>query len=300
MHYRIRQEAGMSPIDNCGNNNKYDLIDWKFFKMASYCKNCLNTESKITCDIMIFSEVMLNPLMKMVDLEALAAEGKSRDILTVVDATFVSPTLLQPLKLGIDIVVHSCSKYMGGHSDVIAGCVTTSTVDQWKKLQTIANICGTLVSPFSASILQRGLKTLPLRMAVHSQNAMKLAEFLEDHPKISRVMYPGLPSFPYHDVAKKLLTSGYSGIMSFEVASGYEGAKILVESLHHVALAVSLGGTESLIEIPAVMTHGPHVMTDDDRDSVQISGGLVRLSVGIEDIEDLKHDFIQALDKIKI
>lgn len=247
---------------------------------------------------MLYGETPCNPNMAILDLEEFGKLGRSLDnVLTIVDSTFASPYLQPVIKHGIDISMHSCTKYLGGHSDLVAGCLTFGSVDLWKTMIHYQTTLGTSMSPHDASLLLRGIKTLPIRMEKHSSNAQKVAEFLEKHPKVQKVMYPGLPSHPQHQIARKQMKM-FSGMIAAEIRGGVQGGKILVENVRLVQLAVSLGGVESLIEHPATMTHGPMLMTSEDRLSGGITDGLVRISIGIEDPDDLIKDLQQALDKI--
>jgi len=246
---------------------------------------------------LMIGESPSNPRIDVIDLEAFAELGRSHNILTLVDTTYVSPCLVQPIKYGIDLVVHSGTKYMGGHSDSMAGVLTVKSPEVFSQLQVLRAVMGPTMSPFEASLLSRGLKTLPLRMKQHCENGLKVAEFLHNHPKVGTVFYPGLPSHPGYEIANKQM-SGFSGMMSFEMKDGLEAARTVVENVKIIQLAVSLGGVESLIEHPATMTHGPMIMSDEERAEALITDGLIRLSVGLEDIEDLIEDLRQALDKV--
>ncbi|XP_033632576.1 L-methionine gamma-lyase-like [Asterias rubens] len=247
---------------------------------------------------LFYGETPCNPCLGVLDLKAFADVTKTvPSAISVVDSTFGSPILQRPLELGVDVVVHSCTKYMGGHSDIVAGSMSTKDEEILYGIKAFQGQTGSCLSPFDAFLLLRGIRTLPLRMEKHSLNGLRLAQYLEQHPKISRVFYPGLPSHPQHDVAKKQMSS-FGGMIVFEVAGGLQPAKTLVESLKLITLAVSLGSTESLIEHPATMTHGPLLMTPEDRQKGGISDGLVRLSVGIENSVDLIRDLEQALAKV--
>lgn len=246
----------------------------------------------------MFAEVPCNPTLTMLDIEEFAKLGHSTGAITVIDATFASPIIIQPMKYGIDITLHSCTKYMGGHTDLIGGSLTTRTKEQWQQLKQWQMVMGTHLSPFDASLLHRGLKTLSARMSVHSRNAAGLAKLLAEHPKIERVYYPGLDSYPQKQIARKLMKNDFGGMISFEVKGGFEVAKKLAESVKIINLAVSLGGTESLIEHVASMTHGPLYMTPEARTECGIKDGLLRFSVGIEDEEDLKLDLTKALENL--
>lgn len=246
---------------------------------------------------LLYGETPCNPSMAILDLEEFGKLGKAHKILTMVDSTFASPYLQPAIKYGIDISMHSCTKYVGGHSDLTAGSLTFSSVKLWQTMVRYQTTLGASLSPHDASLVLRGIKTLPIRMERHSSSALKVARYLEKHPKIANVAYPGLESHPHHDIAKKQMRS-FGGMMAVEVKGGLEGGRILVENVRIVQLAVSLGGVESLIEHPGTMTHGPMLMSDEDRKSGGITDGLVRISIGLEDPDDLIVDFKQALDKI--
>ncbi|MBP7126987.1 cystathionine gamma-synthase [Myxococcota bacterium] len=241
---------------------------------------------------LIWIETPSNPLLKLVDLRAVAAIGRRRDVLTVCDNTFASPFFQKPLLLGIDLVVHSTTKYIGGHSDVVGGAIVTLRDDLRDRLQFFQNAVGACTSPFDSWLTLRGLKTLAIRMERHFRNALEVARFLEAHPKVERVLYPWLPSHPQHDLAKAQMT-GMSGMVSFELAGGLEASRRFLERVRVFTLAESLGGVESLIEHPAIMTHAsiPRQM----REQSGIRDGLCRASVGIEHIDDLLEDLDQAL-----
>ncbi len=242
---------------------------------------------------MIWLEVMTNPLLQVPDIAALAAFARSRGILTVVDSTFASPWLANPLKDGADVVVHSATKYLGGHSDLIGGVAITRDAAIGERLRMLHIAVGGVAGPFDSFLMLRGVRTLGLRMERHSQNALALATWLESHPKVARVFYPGLPSHPQHALAQKLLPRGAGGVLSLVVKGGEDAARRFVTGTQLFALAVSLGGVESLIEQPSTMTHA--VIPTDQREAAGFVPGLVRLAVGIEDIEDLKADLAQAL-----
>ncbi|XP_072024652.1 L-methionine gamma-lyase-like [Amphiura filiformis] len=250
----------------------------------------------------IYGETPTNPKLAVMDLAELAQITKEAPAgaLSIVDSTFGTPYLQQPLKLGIDIAFHSCTKYLGGHSDLLGGCASCKDSDVLQKITRLYRQLGTCMSPFDAFLVLRGLRTLPVRMGKHCSNAMKIAQFLEQHPKITSVYYPGLPSHPQHEVAKKQMKD-YGGMVVFEVAGGLNAAKTFVESVYLINLAVSLGGTESLIEHPASMTHGAWTgITDEERRSTGISDGLIRFSIGLEDADDLIADLTRALNKVQL
>lgn len=241
---------------------------------------------------MIWVETPTNPLLKLVDLEAVAAIGRKHGLITVADNTFASPYLQNPLDLGIDIVFHSATKYLGGHSDVIGGVVVTAHEALSEKIGFIQNAVGAIAGPFDSFLMHRGVKTLGLRMQRHSENALALAQWLEQHPKVARVIYPGLESHPQHDLAKRQMR-GFGGMISIVLKDGLEAATNMLKATKVFTLAESLGGIESLIEHPAIMTHAS--IPKEVREKSGISDGLVRLSVGIEDLDDLRNDLEKAL-----
>lgn len=244
-----------------------------------------------------YGETPTNPVMSLLDLKAFADMAKSvPGAISMCDSTFASPILQDTLGLGIDIVFQSCTKYMGGHSDLMGGSMCTSDPDLYFYLSEHQKLVGNIMSPHTASLLLRGIRTLPLRMEKHSSNALRVAQYLEAHPKISRVYYPGLPSHPDHEVAKKQMKQ-FSGMVAFDIKDGMEAAKTFVQSFKIILLAVSLGSTESLVEHPATMTHGPYLMTKEERLAGGITDGLIRISVGIENIDDIIQDLEQALAK---
>ncbi|NPV43300.1 MAG: methionine gamma-lyase [Firmicutes bacterium] len=243
----------------------------------------------------IYFESPANPTMKLVDMKAVSELAKKTGIVTVMDNTFMSPYFQRPIEYGVDVVVHSATKYISGHGDVIAGVTVgrKELIDEIR-MTTLKDIGG-VISPFNAWLLLRGLKTLAVRMEKHNENALRIAEFLEEHPKVERVFYPGLPSHPQHHLAKKQM-KGFGGMMSFEIKGGYEAGKKLMDSVKLCHLAVSLGDVDTLIQHPASMTH--FVVPREERLKAGITDGLVRLSVGIEDVNDILGDLEQALEKI--
>ncbi len=244
----------------------------------------------------IYAETPANPTLSMVDLEALSKLAHKHDARVIIDNTFMSPYLQRPIEHGVDVVVHSATKYIGGHGDVIAGLIVSSKelVDTMR--MPYLKDFGGVLSPFDAWLLLRGLKTLGARMDRHCANAQKVAEFLEKHPLIDEVHYPGLPSHPQHELAKKQM-DGFGGMMSFELKDGLEAGKILMNNVKTITLAVSLGCIDSLIQHPASMTHSP--IPREERLKAGITDGQVRLSVGIEDVEDIISDLDQALKIVK-
>lgn len=242
---------------------------------------------------MLWVETPTNPLLKLSDLEALGKVARSKDAYMVVDNTFMSPYFQKPLDLGAHIVVHSATKYLGGHSDVIGGVLVTNDEKIHERMKFCQKSVGAVPGPFDCFLTLRGLKTLAIRMRAHQENAMKLAEWLSGHDQVEKVIYPGLPSHPHHELAKKQM-SGFGGMMSFVVKGGIEQSRSILENTKVFLLAESLGGVESLIELPAVMTHAS--IPKERREEIGISDGLIRLSVGIESFEDLKEDLDLALN----
>ena len=257
--------------------------------------NFENVENALTDKTkMIFVETPTNPLLKIADLEQIANFAKANNILSVCDNTFASSYIQKPLNFGIDIVLHSATKFLGGHSDLIAGVLVIGKDDQEliDKMSNIHNSLGPITSTFDSYLILRSLKTLGLRMERHSENALILAKELTNNKKIIKVIYPGLESHPQHELAKKQM-NGFGGIISLEIKGGLEASKKFLEKTKIFSLAESLGGVESLIEHPALMTHAS--VPKAVRDEIGISDGLIRLSVGIESIEDLIDDINQAL-----
>ncbi|RYG71659.1 bifunctional cystathionine gamma-lyase/homocysteine desulfhydrase [Lentibacillus lipolyticus] len=239
----------------------------------------------------LFIETPTNPLLKITDLKKMAEIAKKHDLLLIVDNTFATPHWQQPLDLGADIVLHSASKYIGGHSDLVAGLLAVNSNDLAEKIHFIQNSAGGILGPHDSWLLMRGIKTLGIRMEAIERNALKLAEFLQNHDKVSTVYYPGLTAHEGHEVAKRQAT-GFSGMISFDLGSGEEAEKVL-SRLQYYTLAESLGAVESLISIPAKMTHAS--IPADRREELGITDGLIRVSVGIEDADDLIEDMEQAL-----
>jgi cystathionine beta-lyase/cystathionine gamma-synthase len=241
---------------------------------------------------MVWVESPTNPLLKLVDIEAVSKLAHARQALLVVDNTFMSPYFQRPLSLGADIVVHSATKYLGGHSDVIGGTLVANRDDLFERLAFVQNAVGGVPGPMDAWLVLRGIKTLAVRMREHDRNARLVAAFLSEHPKVARVFYPGLPTNPQRDLAERQM-SGFGGMISFEVKGGLEPARRVVERTQLFTLAESLGGVESLIELPAAMTHAS--IPAETRRAHGVADGLVRVSVGIEDVADLISDLDQAL-----
>lgn len=242
----------------------------------------------------IYLESPSNPLLKISDLAILAKIAKEHHLLTIVDNTFATPYAQQPLHLGADIVLHSATKYLGGHSDVVAGLVTTNSEKLAEEIGFLQNAIGGVLGPQDSWLLQRGMKTLAIRMEEHEKNAQTLANLLQNHPKVARVYYPGLSTHGNHELAKQQMTS-FGGMLSFELSEGLS-SKDFVESLKWITLAESLGAVESLVEIPALMTHAS--IPKEVREAAGIKDELIRVSVGLEDIEDLKEDVNQALERL--
>jgi|TARA_B100001939_G_scaffold56917_2_gene46112 cystathionine gamma-lyase len=243
---------------------------------------------------MIFVETPTNPLLRVVDLSAIAEFAKTEGILSVCDNTFASPYVQQPLNHGIDIVLHSATKYLGGHSDLIAGALVIGKKDEElvSRMANIVNSLGPITGAFDSYLILRSLKTLAVRMERHCENAMAIAKHFENHKNIDEVIYPGLSNHPQHDLAAKQM-NGFGGIISMNISGGMAKSKTFLEKTKIFALAESLGGVESLIEHPALMTHAS--LPKDRRESIGITDGLVRLSVGLESLDDLIQDIEQAL-----
>lgn len=245
---------------------------------------------------MIWVESPTNPLLKVVDLRKIAAIAKKHHILTVCDNTFATPYIQKPLDFGFDIVVHSATKYLNGHSDVVAGIVVVGDNNELvEKLSFLHNATGAVLSPFDSFLVLRGIKTLSIRMREHSSNAQKIAEFLESHPKVERVIYPGLKSYPQYELARSQMNAP-GGMVTFFLKGGIDESRRFLEKTKLFALAESLGGVESLIEHPAIMTHAS--IPKENREKIGIFDNLIRISVGIEDSKDLIEDLEHALSFI--
>ncbi|BEO97978.1 methionine gamma-lyase [Fusobacterium polymorphum] len=255
-------------------------------------KNAMKKNTRV-----VYLETPANPNLKIVDLEALSKLAHTNpNTLVIVDNTFATPYMQKPLKLGADIVVHSVTKYINGHGDVIAGLVITNKelADQIRFVG-LKDMTGAVLGPQDAYYIIRGMKTFEIRMERHCKNAKKVVEFLNKHPKIERVYYPGLETHPGHEIAKKQMKD-FGAMISFELKGGFEAGKTLLNNLKLCSLAVSLGDTETLIQHPASMTHSPY--TKEEREAAGITDGLVRLSVGLENVEDIIADLEQGLEKI--
>lgn len=246
----------------------------------------------------MYLETPANPNLKIVDLQALAALAHQHnpDLLVVVDNTFATPFLQRPLELGCDVALHSATKYLNGHGDVIAGMIAGKAdfISQCRSFG-LKDMTGAVLGAFEAYLIIRGMKTLPLRVERHCQNAMSVAEFLQQHPAVERVYYPGLSAHPGHDVAARQMHGGFGGILAFEVKGGFDAGKKVINSVELAKVAVSLGDCETLIEHPASMTHSPY--TPAERAAAGISEGLIRLAVGLENVEDIIADLKQVLEK---
>jgi len=241
---------------------------------------------------LVWLETPTNPMLKLVDIRKIAAEAKKRGILTVVDNTFMSPYFQRPLELGADIVVHSTTKFINGHSDIVGGAVVTADDKLAERIGFFSNSIGAIQATFDSFLCMRSLKTLPVRMRAHAHNGLAIAEFLEKHPKVEKVIYPGLKSHPQYDLAREQMT-GFGGMITFYVKGGLNESRAFLEKVKIFSLAESLGGVESLIEHPAIMTHAS--VPAETRRTLGIADNLVRLSVGIEDLNDLLWDLEQAL-----
>ena len=272
---RVFQEFGL----------KFNFVD---LSDASALEAAITPNTK-----MVWIETPTNPLLRLVDIAAVANITKSRGIQLVVDNTFASPYLQNPLDLGADIVVHSATKYLGGHSDTVMGAIVLNDDETAQKLAFIQNACGAVPGPQDCFLVLRGIKTLHVRMQRHCENAQKIAEYLQQHPKVGAVHYPGLPTHNGHELAKRQM-SGFGGMLSFElVGDRMDEAMRVMESFHVFSLAESLGGVESLCTHPASMTHAS--IPADERHKNGLKDTLIRLSVGIEDADDLIQDLAQAI-----
>jgi cystathionine gamma-lyase len=243
---------------------------------------------------LIWIESPTNPMLKIFDIEALTKMARAKNVLSVVDNTFMSPYFQRPLDLGADIVMHSITKYMNGHSDVVGGVLVMNDSKLYDELKYLQNAVGAVPGPQDCFLVMRGLKTLHVRMKQHQENAMAIARHLSQHPKVEKVIYPGLESHPQHALAKKQM-SGFGGMISFTIKGGLNESRRVLENTKLFALAESLGGVESLIEHPAIMTHAS--VPAENRAKLGISDNLIRISVGIEEAQDLIADLDHALSK---
>ncbi|MDE1835136.1 MAG: PLP-dependent transferase [Euryarchaeota archaeon] len=241
---------------------------------------------------MVYLETPTNPLLRLVDIDAVTEAASEVGATSVVDNTFATPYFQRPLELGADIVLHSTTKYLGGHSDVVGGALVFKDPERLERMRWLQNAAGAVPGPLDCYLVIRGIRTLGLRMRAHAQNALAVARALEEHPKVARVLYPGLPSHPQHDLARQQM-SGHGGMVSAELKEGLEAAKRFLSRLRYFFLAESLGGVESLVEAPALMTH--QSIPKAEREKRGLSDGLIRFSVGVEDPQDLVDDVLQAL-----
>ena len=255
-----------------------------------------NFEAAITpATKMVWLETPTNPTLKLTDISAICQLAHQKNILVVVDNTFMSPFFQRPIELGADIVVHSATKYIGGHSDMVGGVAVTNRSDLSEKIAFLSNSMGAIQGAFDSFLALRSLKTLPLRMKAHQENAIIIAKYLESHALVEKVVYPGLPSHPQHELALQQML-GFGGMITFFIKGGLAASRKFLESVQVFALAESLGGVESLIEHPAIMTHAS--VPAEQRKKLGIDDSLIRLSVGIEDIEDLMADLKQAFERV--
>ena len=257
---------------------------------AAAVRDALRPNTKL-----LLIETPANPTLKCSDIAAISELSRSRDIVHAVDNTFLTPYYQRPLELGADVVIHSTTKYMDGHNATVGGAAVARTAELDERIRFIQNATGTIMSPQVAWITLQGVKTLSVRMDRQCDNAMELAHFLESHPKVTRVMYPGLESFPYHELSKRQAT-GFGAMLWFEVEGGVQAGKKIMDTVRLCTLAENLGSVETMITHPATMTHAD--VEPAERDRVGITDGLVRVSVGMEDADDLKADLKMALDEL--
>jgi len=270
---------------------KHDGMEFSFVDLTvvENFKKSIKANTKL-----VWLETPTNPTLRLADIKKISDIARAHSILVVVDNTFMSPYFQRPLELGADIVVHSATKYIGGHSDVVGGVAITSKSDLAEKLAFLSNSMGAIQGPFDSFMCLRSLKTLPLRMKAHQENALAIANFLETHPKVEKVIYPGLKSHPQHELAREQM-HGFGGMITFYIRGGMESARKFLENVNVFSLAESLGGVESLIEHPAIMTHAS--VPAETRKELGIDDSLIRLSVGIESLNDLLEDLNSAFDK---
>ncbi|MGH7928927.1 MAG: trans-sulfuration enzyme family protein, partial [Candidatus Binatia bacterium] len=243
---------------------------------------------------LVWIESPTNPLLRITDIGAAAQIAHEHGALCLVDNTFASPFFQQPLALGADLALHSTTKYIAGHADVVGGAICLNDRALYDRLKYLQNAAGAIPSPFDCFLVLRGMKTLALRMREHEKNAMRIAGYLKDHARVQRVYYPGLSNHPSYEIAAAQMT-GFGGMVSFEVKGGLAAARRVLSRLRLFKIAESLGGVESLVELPAIMTHAS--IPQEERKKAGLDNGLIRLSVGIEDIEDLLRDVERALGK---
>ena len=314
--FGIAFASGMSAVDSCmrllkagdhvicsddvyGGVSRYFnqiLVNYDLHFTYVDSSNSANIENAIQSKTkLIWIETPTNPLLKITDLEAVGNIAKKHNILFGVDSTFATPVFLRPLEFGADLVMHSTTKYLSGHNQLIGGVVITNREDLFDQLKFVQKSIGAVPGPFDCWLTILGIKTLDLRMKKHDSNAQTVAEYLEAHPKILSVTYPGLPSHPAHETAKKQM-SGFSGMISFELTGGIPAGKIVMNSVKLAKLAESLGAVETMITHPATMTHAD--VPKDEREARGLTDGLVRLSVGIENPDDIIADLEQALNRV--
>jgi len=314
--FGIAFASGMSAVDSCmrllkagdhvicsddvygGVSRHFNQILVNYDLHFSYVdsSNSANIENAIQSNTkLIWIETPTNPLLKITDLEAVGNIAKKHNILFGVDSTFATPVFLRPLEFGADLVMHSTTKYLSGHNQLIGGVVITNREDLFDQLKFVQKSIGAVPGPFDCWLTILGIKTLDLRMKKHDSNAQTVAEYLEAHPKVSSVTYPGLPSHPAHETAKKQM-SGFSGMISFELTDGISAGKIVMNSVKLAKLAESLGAVETMITHPATMTHAE--VPKEEREARGLTDGLVRLSVGIENPDDIIADLEQALNRV--
>lgn len=262
-------------------------FSWANFSNGREMQKYLKKNTKL-----VWLESPTNPLMKIVDIASVCKIAKAKKILTAVDNTFASPYFQKPLTLGADLVVHSMTKYLGGHSDLVAGCVIVKNQALAAKIKFLQNTAGAILSPFDSFQALKGIKTLALRMERQEKNARAIVDFLAQHKKVKKIYYPGLAAHPGYEIAKKQM-SGFGGMLSFELRGNYKQAIKFLESLKIIMIAESLGAVESLIEHPASMTHAS--VPKEEREKIGLADTLIRLSVGVEEVEDLIGDLKQAL-----
>ncbi len=313
--YGVAYASGMAAVDSClkllkagdhvicsddvygGVSRHFNQILINYDQQFTYVDSSdpTNVENAIQPNTkLIWVETPTNPLLKITDLEAVGKIAKKHGILYGVDSTFATPVFLRPLEFGADLVMHSTTKYLSGHNQLIGGIVITNREDLFEQLKFVQKTIGAVPGPFDCWLTILGVKTLDLRMKKHDSNAQTVAEFLEAHPKVSTVTYPGLPSHPMHKVAKEQM-SGFSGMISFELTGGIPAGKTVMNSVQLAKLAESLGAVETMITHPATMTHAD--VPQAEREARGLTDGLVRISVGIENPDDIISDLEQALDK---
>jgi cystathionine gamma-lyase len=270
---------------------RHSGIEFSYVDLANIenLKSALKPNTK-----MVWLETPTNPTLKLADIRKVTTTVAGKNILVAVDNTFMSPYFQRPLELGADIVVHSATKYIGGHSDMVGGAVVVRSEELAEKIAFFTNSLGAVQGPFDSFLALRSLKTLALRMEAHQKNAFQVAEFLSTHSKVERVVYPGLKSHPQHALAKEQM-SGFGGMITFFIKGGLSSSRNFLENVRVFSLAESLGGVESLVEHPAIMTHAS--IPVENRKKLGIDDSLIRLSVGIEDVSDLLKDLTNAFDK---